>query len=85
MAQKFFDLVKTAIFYQFLKLRFFHARPSEAESGTSDVNPGYWNRSEVVIIGEDRRSGWLAKNFRRISMTNLLGELKYYMLLHVCM
>ena len=52
MAQKFFDLVKTAIFYQFLKLRFFHARPSEAETGTSDVNPGYWNRSEVVIIAQ---------------------------------
>ena len=40
MPQKFLDLVKTAIFCEFLKLRFFYSRPSEVETGTSDVKPG---------------------------------------------
>ena len=42
MLQKFLDLVKTAIFKKFFKLRFVYAQPSEAETGTCEVNPGYW-------------------------------------------
>ena len=66
----FFDLVKTAIFFRnFFKLRFFYARPSEAETGTRTSTQDIGSRSEVVIIGADRLSGRLAKNFRRISIS----------------
>ena len=40
MPQKFLQLIKTRIFYQFLKLAFFVARPSKKENGTSDIIPG---------------------------------------------
>ena len=40
MLQKFLQLIKTRIFYEFLKCAFFVARPSKAENGTSDVIPG---------------------------------------------
>ena len=39
-------------------------------TSTQDIG----NRSEVIIVGADRSSGWLAKNFRRTSMNNLLEE-----------
>ena len=45
MLQKFLCLVKTAIFYDFLKSGLFFARPSEPETGASDVIPG--NRSDL--------------------------------------
>ena len=41
MLQKFLCLVKTAIFYDFLKSGLFSARPSEPETGASDVIPGH--------------------------------------------
>ena len=37
MSQKFFHLVKTQIFYEFLKLALSKTRPSIRENGTSDV------------------------------------------------
>ena len=37
MPHKVLDLVKTAIFYEFLKLNFFYPRTSEAETGNSVV------------------------------------------------
>ena len=42
MLQTFFDFVKTGIFYKFFKLVFFITRPSEVETGTSDVISGSW-------------------------------------------
>ena len=72
MPQKFFDLVKTAIFYEFLKLRFSTHDRVKRKLGLVTSTQDIGNRSEVVIKGADRRSGWLAKNFRRISMNNLL-------------
>ena len=37
MSQKFLNLVKTQIFYEFLKLALSRTRPSKRENGTSDV------------------------------------------------
>ena len=44
MSQKFLNSVKTRIFYEFLKLALFTARPSIRENGTSDVIPGHCQR-----------------------------------------
>ena len=42
MPQKFFRFGKNQNFYKFLKLGFFIIRPSEAETGSSDVISGNW-------------------------------------------
>ena len=44
MSQKFLNLVKTAIFYEFLKLALSRTGPSKRENGTSDVIPGHCKR-----------------------------------------
>ena len=41
MAQKFLFLVKTGIFYEFLKCGFLCPRPGKRETGPSDVIPGH--------------------------------------------
>ena len=53
-------------------------------TSTQDIG----NHSEVIIVGADRSSGWLAKNFRRTSMNNLLWRtqvLHVYICLYVDM
>ena len=44
MSQKFLNLVKTQIFYEFLKLALSRTRPSVRENGTSDVISGHCKR-----------------------------------------
>ena len=44
MSQKFLNLVKTQILYEFLKLALLKARPSKRENGTSDVISGLCKR-----------------------------------------
>ena len=44
MSQKFLNLVKTAIFYEFLKLALSRTRQSIQENGTSDVISGHCKR-----------------------------------------
>ena len=69
MPQTFLDLVKTAIFF----LRMFKVTHDRAKRKlglvTSNQDTVYiGNRSEVKIMGVDRRSGRRVNNFRRISM-----------------
>ena len=44
MSQKILNLVKTEIFYEFLKLALSRTRPSKRENGTSDVISGHCKR-----------------------------------------
>lgn len=62
MSQKFLNLVKTQIFYEFLKLALSRTRPSIRENGSSDVIPGHCTRrssdSPVVFLCVKRFKDW---------------------------
>ena len=49
MSQKFLNLVKTQIFYEFLKLALFRARPSTLKNGTSNVISGHCKSRSVTL------------------------------------
>ena len=61
MAQKFLFLVKSGIFYEFLKSGVFCPRPGKRETGTSDVVPGH----QPQAVTEESR-GFLCAPVRSI-------------------
>ena len=74
MSQKFLNLVKTQIFYEFLKLALSRTRPSKRENGTSDVISGHCKRRSS---GSQLFSVW-DKAGISLSLKELLVDLKTF-------